>query len=235
MALKFKDYAVELSSDGDGGTIKGLASTFHREPDCYGDVVAKGAFAESLAKWAESGNPIPLLFGHRMDDPAMNIGAVKTAAETDEGLEFEAEFDADNETAQYCRKLAKEGRLTKFSFAFDVLESGETTLDNGVKANELRKLDIFEISLVTVPANQHAELIDVKTAPVYGEKAGRVLSKSNEDDLRQAVELIQGVLDRLDPDDGDDDGDGEAKATPKAGTDARGTAIIDRINEIIER
>ena len=35
---------------------------------------------------------------------------------------------------------------------------------HGANANELRKLDLYEVSLVQIPANEHAELIDVKSA-----------------------------------------------------------------------
>ena len=41
-------------NDGDpesGGYVTGYASTFDREPDCYGDVVAPGAFADTLERW----------------------------------------------------------------------------------------------------------------------------------------------------------------------------------------
>lgn len=56
-------------SGADGGGIVAYASIFDREPDSYGDVVARGAFADTLEVWWESGRPIPLLFGHNMDDP----------------------------------------------------------------------------------------------------------------------------------------------------------------------
>ena len=39
-------------------------STWTREPDSYGDIVKKGAFAASLARWKESGLTIPGLYGH---------------------------------------------------------------------------------------------------------------------------------------------------------------------------
>lgn len=185
--MRFKDYEATVSDDG--GTITGYASTFDREPDSYGDVVAPGAFADSLKAWEASGHPIPLLFGHRTDDPFMNIGAVKSVEEDERGLRFTAEFDPESETAQYCRRLALQGRCVKFSFAFDVLDEAPVELDGGVKANELRKLDIFEISLVPIPANQHAGLEFVK--------AGRVISRRNADALQAVREDVQSALDGI--------------------------------------
>ncbi len=42
-----------------------------------GDVIAKGAFADTLKAWAESGRPVPVLYGHNMDDPDFNIGTAE--------------------------------------------------------------------------------------------------------------------------------------------------------------
>jgi len=163
--MLFKDFDAEIKSDNteDGGYIIAYASTFDRDPDSYGDIVAKGAFVNSLAKWQAAGKPIPLLFGHRTDDPEMNIGAVVDAKEDDHGLLVKAVFDAESEKAQYCRKLVQEGRLYKLSFAYEVLDAAHIVLEDGRKANELRELDIFEVSLVPIPANQHAQVVEVKS------------------------------------------------------------------------
>lgn len=230
--MERKSFDVKIE-EKDGGRISGYASTFDRIPDSYGDVIAKGAFAESLESWRAKGLPIPLLFGHRVDDPHMNIGAVDEAGEDERGLFFEARFDAESETAQYCRKLVKEGRISQFSFAFDVLDEGDAELEDGTKVRELRKLDIYEISLVPIPANPRATVEDVKAAEPES-KAGRVLSKSNEDDLREAMSLIEGVLAKLEGDQpaapGEEEGDASAD---EAG--AKGALLAEQIDKIINR
>ena len=175
----------------DGGTVTGYASTFDRDPDSYGDVIAKGAFAKTLEEWEEKraeGVYIPLLYGHSTDDPAYNIGRVTSAVEDERGLLVTAEFDADNEKAQYVRKLVKEGRLYQFSFAFDCTDFGEVELDDGRKANELRELTLYEVSLVQIPANQHAEVVDVKSA-----KTGRRNSAADEQSLREVLDKLQDI------------------------------------------
>lgn len=177
--------AADMPADG---IVEGYASTFDREPDSYGDVVAKGAFEDSLARWRESGKPIPLLYGHSTDDPEYNIGKVVDAYEDERGLFVRAEFDADNPKAQYVRKLVKEGRLYQFSFAYQVLDAGTVELESGIEAYELRKLDLFEVSLVQIPANQHAEVVEVKAATVEA-KSGRRNSKADEDELRRVLDM----------------------------------------------
>ena len=129
---------------------------------------------------------------------------LKNKADADEdetGLHFIATFD-DTEEAQRVRELYKDGRLKKFSFAYDVLDQSSVTLENGTKANELRELDIHEISCVCVPANDTAEVIDVK--------AGRRNSKSDEDKIKQAITLLQSVVDTEEEPKGED----EPKANP---------------------
>lgn len=165
MRTKAFDIVVDEKA-APGGELVAYASTFDREPDSAGDVVARGAFAETLAEWRASGSFIPLLFGHRMDDPMMNLGRVVEAEEDARGLLVRAEFDEENENAQYVRKLVREGRLSKMSFAYDILDEAPVVLADGRKANELRKLKLHEVSLVPVPANQHADVLDVKSTSV---------------------------------------------------------------------
>ena len=237
----FKD--AQQSAQLDGGRVIGYASTFDRDPDAYGDVIAKGAFTKSLAAWREKmdeGVYMPLLYGHNTTDPAYNIGRVVDFTEDDKGLLVTAEFDAENEKAQYTRKLAQEGRLYQFSFAFDVKEWGEVTLDNGQKATELRELDIFEVSLVQIPANQHAQIIEIKCAGC--QKSGRRNSAKDAQQLREILDkvndaqeeladiqvIVSGLLEAEEP---------EPEANAEEETNAEEpkdyTELIDKANELL--
>lgn len=188
--MNFKEISVKANENG---TIEGYASTWDREPDSYGDIVKQGAFTKSLEKWKESGRNIPLLWAHGMSDIKAFIGTIIQIEEDEKGLHFVAKFD-DTPEAQRVRELYKDGRLAKFSFAFEVKEAGPVTLDSGIKANELRELDIFEISCVTVPANSHAEVIDIKDGEV-AVKVGKRNSKSDADAIKQAISILQALID----------------------------------------
>jgi phage head maturation protease len=118
---------------------------------------------------------------------------------TEKGPLMTASF-FDSPLAQEKRNLVKEGVVYQFSFAYDVLEAGPTELEDGVKAYELKKLDLFEVSIVPIPANQNAVMTDIKS--------GRRNSKSDETKIKQAITLLQSVLDAEESDDGED----EAKA-----------------------
>lgn len=219
--MQKKSFDLIYENDGNaGGEIVAYASTFDRVPDSYGDIVARGAFAKTLDAWQQAGNPIPLLFGHRTDDPRMNLGAVVEASEDERGLRIRAQFDETNEIAQYTRKLVKEGRLTKLSFAYDTIDADMVDLDDGSKARELRELKLYEVSLVPIPANEMTEVISAKAA---GDDA-------DEDVLRELV---------ADDDDanegnGDDDSVNDDIAT-LATLSERLDAIADMMSDIIER
>lgn len=179
--IKTKTFEVKA----DHGTISGYASTWTREPDSYGDIVAKGAFAEHIAQIKEEGRVLPFLFNHKADDLRAYIGTVIELKEDDHGLYFEGTFD-DTPEGQRARELALDGRLCKFSFAYDVLEAAEVTLEDGRKANELRKLNIHEVSLVMYPANPDTSVVSVK--------AGRRNRKSDEDIIKQIISLANQLL-----------------------------------------
>ena len=188
MDIKTKTFDVKA----DNGTIIGYASTWIREPDSYGDIVAKGAFAECIAKIKEDGKVLPLLWDHNYDDLKSYIGAVTSLEEDDHGLKFEATFDATPE-AQRARELTMDGRLAKFSFAYDIIEQGTITLEDGREANELRKLNIHEVSLVLYPANPDTSVVSVKS--------GRRNSAKDADVIKQIISLAQSLLaDEVDDD-----------------------------------
>lgn len=228
-------FKAREKADGDGGTLVAYAATFDREPDSYGDVIARGAFTETLEKWASSDARIPLLFGHRTDDPEMNLGAVIKAEEDERGLRIEATFDPDNAKAQYARKLVREGRLSKMSFAFDVIEQGTITLEDGREANELRKVDLFEVSLVPIPANQHADVIDVKALRPDIDDVDSKLTDDDTDDASTVDDPADGDGDDMPADDGEAVDIDALMASVEALVDSVtgiGQAIIDAVREL---
>ena len=217
--MQYKEFNVKYDDSGNG-SLEGYASTWIRQADSYGDVVKSGAFARTLKERWNGGKGIPLLWAHQMDNLKSFIGTAE-AEEDEKGLHFLASFDG-TEEAQRVRELYKDGRLSKFSFAFDVRDNGTVTLEDGTKANELRDLELFEISCVCVPANDDAGVVDIK--------AGRRNSAKDADAIRQAIALLQSVLDDEDSDDGED----EAKANAAAEEPEQSNPTKDSLLEYIK-
>ena len=190
----------EVKAGPDDGLAEGefivYPSTFTREPDSYGDVVAKGAFLDTIQQWKDSGNSLPGLLGHRMDDPDFYVAYALDMDEDEHGWRVHGAFDMESPKGPHVYRLVKGRRLNQLSFAFDTLEEGAVELEDGSKANELRKLRVHEFSFVPIGANQDTSVVAVKGI-VDGLKAGRVLSKANETSLREARDAIVSVLSSL--------------------------------------
>lgn len=214
------------TGDGDGdvpaGEFTALVSVFGNV-DSYGDVVMPGAFDRSLREWSASGYPIPVYWGHNLSDPDYNIGQVVEAVETDRGLQVRARLDLESPKAAQVFRLLRGGRVKEFSFGYSVRDSGWGERE-GREVYELRDIDLYEVSVVPVGANPETELQSVKThaertakagaraVEAMRAKAGRVLSRKNEDALREvrdqlaaAMEGIDDVLAALEPDEPQDD------------------------------
>ena len=188
MKHKYKEFALIKSTEDDeksAGTISGYFSTYDRIPDAYGDVIAPGAFTETIKKREESGHPFPLCWNHDLNQI---IGKVDSIEDDEKGPLMTASF-FNGPLAQEKRELVKSGVVYQFSFAYEILDAGQVTLEDGTKANELRKLELFEVSIVPVPANPRAEVTDIK--------AGKRNSKKDADAIREAITLLQGVLGEL--------------------------------------
>ncbi|MGC5249502.1 HK97 family phage prohead protease [Gordonia sp. DT219] len=189
------------------GEFIAYASVFGNR-DSYGEVVQKGAFAESLAEWAKGDNPIPLLWGHNFADPDYNLGFLKEAVEDDRGLKVHAVLDMESPKAAQVYRLLKSGRVAQMSFAFDVeketfVEPESEDNGDGTKTItpgywSLEKLKIHEVSVVPLGANQETEVLAVKSAAdALRAKAGKALSAKNESVIRETVDRLEEGLDAL--------------------------------------
>ena len=106
MEHKYKEFPMQ-KSEGDAGTISGYFSTYDRIPDSYGDVIAKGAFTETIQKRKESGHPFPLCWNHDMN---LIIGSVDpdNIKDTEKGPLMTASF-FNTPLAQEKREIVKSG------------------------------------------------------------------------------------------------------------------------------
>lgn len=119
MNLKQLRFNVKSLDDSAGeGVFSGYASTFGNK-DLQGDVIAKGAFAETLEKDYDGGAGIPIHWNHQDGRPTDIIGRTLSAVEDEKGLLISAQLDIeDNPTAQQAYDLLKDGRVHQMSIGF---------------------------------------------------------------------------------------------------------------------
>ena len=215
---KYKSFELKAKEDN-AGMIAGFFSTYDEEPDSYGDIIRPGAFTETIAKRKESGHPFPLCFNH---DFSAIIGAVDVVEDTEKGPYIEAHF-LETEQAQDVRKMLQSGAIYQFSFAYDVLGADKPTDEQKKKGieNVLTKLEVFEISVVTVPANQNAVATEVKSIEPET-KQGRRNSRKDADTINKIIDLAKSLLD----DEGED-------ITPDQEEDAKSAEAQPEANEVI--
>lgn len=230
MAHQFKTFDMKADETG---KIAGFFSTYDKEPDSYGDIIEPGAFTDTLAKRAETGHPFPLCWNHDFSEV---IGACDSIEDTEKGPYVEAHF-LDTQKAQDVRKAVQSGAVWQYSFAYDVLDRRDPTAEEKTAGitNVLTKVDLFEVSVVTVPANQNAVVTEVK--------AGRRNRKADEEVIKNCIESLKSLLD-----DGEEDNPAEAEAPEKAapevneaskeltdsGNSKRAEDILAKINELKE-
>ena len=226
--MNYKTKSFEVKSVSDTGELTGYFSTYQIIADSYGDCVAPGCFTDTIRAWNEKGKHIPLVWNHNMGDPELIIGQVDKIEDSEYGPLMTAHF-YDTPKAQAARNLVKEGSVYQFSYAYSIdaarkPNEEEKAQDYNIE-QVLEAVSLLEITITPTPAQPLAEVVAVKSEesvkntvnvtviPELDEKAwneilektGRRNSKKDEDAIRQAITLLQGVLDEADDPDGEDD------------------------------
>lgn len=228
------DRPVEIKAGPDDGLAEGEFTAYasvYDNVDSYGDVVTKGAFANTLASWKDSGAPIPLYWGHNIADPDFNIGEIVEAVEDERGLLVKARLDLDNPKSAQTYRLLKGRRVREMSFGFATVKDSSGEID-GRPVRRLDEVKLFEVSVVPVGANPDTEVIAVRAAAsslAIQAKAGRTFSTKNEetvravvDDLREAADSLESMLPSPvtdDEDEGTPDTSGDTDDQDKASAD----------------
>lgn len=136
----------------DERVIRGIATT--PTPDRLGDIV------EPLG--VSFKNPLPLLWQHRSGEP---VGTVKFSKPTKDGIEFEASLPAIEEAGRLKERIdeawqsVKLGLVRAVSIGFRAVEYAFLD-DGGIR---FAKSEVFELSLVTIPANAEATIQSIKS------------------------------------------------------------------------
>lgn len=167
-------YAFEIKATGEDGTIDGYGSVFGVR-DNYDDVIASGAFAASLKSHAAAGTMPAMLWQH---DESAPIGIWTSMTEDAKGLRVSGQLALDTVRGKEAHALLKLGALNGLSIGF---MSKQWTYDRETDIRTLTEIDLWEVSLVTFPANEKARITNVKAADVAGLKTIRHAEKALRD------------------------------------------------------
>jgi len=165
--FELKSLTTRQGEDGSReGIFEGLASTFGTR-DRAGDIIEPGAFRESLGRAGR----IKMLWQH---DPRAPIGVWERIAETPAGLAVKGRLVLEVQRAREALALLRAGAVDALSIGFSVPRSG-ASVDREKSVRRLTRIDLWEVSIVTFPANPEARVARVKAHIHAG--AGRLPSE----------------------------------------------------------
>ncbi|RFC81650.1 HK97 family phage prohead protease [Acinetobacter sichuanensis] len=163
MQKKHLNVPFEVKSVSDTGEFEGYASVFGVK-DSYGDVVMPGAFKRTLNEWSQKGRLPAMLWQHKSDEP---LGPYLEMKEDENGLFVRGRFlIKDDPLARRAHAHLKAKSIGGMSIGF-ILRDYEYDKQLGVY--KLTDIDLWEVSIVTFPANDEARVSDVKSALDRGE------------------------------------------------------------------
>lgn len=174
-----RSFALQIKATGEDGTVEGYGSVFGVR-DNYDDVIAKGAFIQSLKDHKAAGTMPAMLWQHDADKP---IGVWTEMVEDEKGLRIKGQLAMETVKGKEAHALLKMGALNGLSIGF---MSKEWSYDRETEVRTLTAIDLWEVSLVTFPANEKARVTNVKSAdematPKDAEKALRDAGFSKSD------------------------------------------------------
>ena len=138
-----------IDADEKAGIIKGYGSYFGNK-DSDNDVIMKGAYKKTIA---ENGDRVKYLYQHDMNQP---IGKMTELYEDEKGLVFVAEI-AKTQLGNDVVQLMKSGVITENSVGIMPIQK-----NNKGDYREITEVKLYEISAVTLAANDQAKILDVK-------------------------------------------------------------------------
>lgn len=156
MTTKNLDFACELKATGDTGTFEGYGSVFNIV-DRGDDIVAPGAFTETLATAKAAGRLPAMLWQHRQAEP---IGVYTAMDEDGVGLRVTGKLALKTVRGAEAYELLKMGAITGLSIGFRVRDD---SWDRVTGVRTIKKADLYELSLVTIPMNDSSRVSAVKS------------------------------------------------------------------------
>lgn len=150
------DVPLLVKAISEDGTFSGYGSVFNVE-DRVGDIVAPGAFEKSLEEWAKKGRLPALLWMHDSSQP---IGIYTEMREDAHGLYVEGKLlKGEVKQAAEAYALLKAKAIGGLSIGYRVKRE---EWDNDTFIRTLKEVELWEVSLVTFPANPDAQVSTVK-------------------------------------------------------------------------
>jgi len=104
------------------------------------------------------GSRLSLCYQHELDEP---IGKIQSLIEDNYGLKFTARI---SDAEDGIKTKIREGILKEFSIGYSVVRYEQENIEGQRPIFHLKEIKLWEISLVTLAANEFATLTTIKSA-----------------------------------------------------------------------
>jgi HK97 family phage prohead protease len=152
-----RDFKWKMKAlDSESGAFSGLASPYGDPADLQGDVVAPGAYAQSIKQQPAAGYPV--LWNHDAGQP-VGVGRI---ADSPAGLLIDGKLFLEDPAAQRAHVHMKGGSVRGISIGF-LPPKGDKVERRNDGARILKEVHLVELSLVAVPAAPRAQITEVKS------------------------------------------------------------------------
>ena len=166
------------ATESESNVISGYAAVFNSKTnicDFFDEVIAPGAFARAISE----NNDIRALFNHNWDNV---LGRTKNGTlhleEDDRGLKFEVELP-NTTIARDLVESMKRGDINQCSFGFiPTKEEWDYNVEPALRT--IQEVELFEISVVSIPAYDDTE-------------ASLVRSKEIDEETEQRIKMIKQI------------------------------------------
>ena len=156
-AQSYLDVPFEIKEVNEDGSFVGYGSTFGGKPDSYGDIVESGAFADTITKGGRNRTGIALLWQHNPDQP---VGVWTSLVEDKKGLKAEGLLAMKTQKGAEAYELMKMKAVGGLSIGYSSMVE---EYDKVAKVRRIKQAELWEISIVTFPANINARITVVKS------------------------------------------------------------------------
>jgi HK97 family phage prohead protease len=168
--LKFVTATLRKVDTASGeGAFTAIVSTFGPPPDTANDVIAHGAYDQTLADWRSRGDWPAVWWMHDYEDPNSAIGVLTGMHVIEQGLLVNGQLDMNHERSKIVFEGMMSGRIKEFSIGYAVTREH---YDNAADYNVLDVIEVVEVSVVFAGANRNTHIIDIKS-DVVDESKGR--------------------------------------------------------------
>jgi HK97 family phage prohead protease len=153
MGTRVKSFMIEKAGESASYHFQGYASTYGNV-DRDMDVMEKGCFDETVSRKST----IPMLWNHWRNEV---IGKIHLSLD-EKGLIAEGTFNLKDPNAQHIKDLVDMDALDSMSIGFIVNDYEPIDKTRPFGGWSIKKADVVETSIVTIPANPNATITEIK-------------------------------------------------------------------------